>query len=136
MSDWPTVQLREVAELITKGATPTTYGLDYVESGVTFVRVNNITDDGRLALSDCLHVNERTHALFGRSQLKVDDVLLTIAGSIGRSAVVDESALPANCNQAVALIRLKKGAEPGFVARLLSSPLGKSKIEAATVQLA
>ena len=136
MSEWSTLKLSTVAQLITKGATPTTYGHEYTESGIAFVRVNNILENGQLDLSKSLFIGKTTHALFSRSQLHVNDVLVSIAGSIGRTTVVDAAVLPANCNQAVALIRLEPDFDPSYVARLLASNIGRAQITAATVQLA
>ena len=46
---WELSRLSECSELITKGATPTTYGYDYVEEyaedAVTFLRGNNTSKD-------------------------------------------------------------------------------------------
>ena len=136
MSDWTTLKLSAIAQLITKGATPTTYGHEYAEFGIAFVRVNNISENGRLDLDRCLFIGSITHALFSRSQLHANDVLISIAGSIGRTAVVEAITLPANCNQAVALVRLEVDYEPRFIARLLASNLGRAQIAASTVQLA
>lgn len=38
-SDWDIVKLREISSLITKGATPTTYGFEWQESGIPFLKV-------------------------------------------------------------------------------------------------
>ena len=42
-------------------------------------------------------------------------MLYTIAGTIGRSAIVDESLLPANTNQAIAIIRPKQPIPAAFL---------------------
>lgn len=44
-----------------------------------------------------------------RSQLKEGDILFSIAGTLGRVTCVKSSILPANTNQALAIIRLKEG---------------------------
>ena len=44
-----------------------------------------------------------------RSQLRCNDLLFSIAGAIGRVAIVDDSILPANTNQALAIIRIPEG---------------------------
>ena len=40
-----------------------------------------------------------------RSIIEANDIIFTIAGTLGRFALVDDSVLPANTNQAVAIIR-------------------------------
>jgi len=53
--------------------------------------------------------------------LKEGDVLFSIAGALGRTAVVPSEILPANTNQALAILRLKSDAEvlPQFLEYLL-----------------
>jgi len=48
--------------------------------------------------------NER----LSRSQLQIDDVLFSIAGAIGRTYLVREADLPANTNQALAIVRFNQ----------------------------
>ena len=47
-----------------------------------------------------------------RSKLKENDILFSIAGTLGRVGVVKSSILPANTNQALAIIRVKEGYIP------------------------
>ena len=44
-----------------------------------------------------------------RSQLQEDDILFSIAGTLGRVTSVSKGILPANTNQALSIIRLKEG---------------------------
>lgn len=102
------VLLDEVVVLITKGTTPTTLGMDFVESGIPFVRVQNLVAGSVDWKSEILYIDESTHDKLARSRISPGDVLLSIAGTIGRAAVVPESAPSMNCNQAVALIRVDR----------------------------
>jgi len=104
MSEWRQATVGEVATRVTKGTTPTTVGGRFSESGISFVKVEAILD-GRIDANKLAYIDEATHALLARSVLQASDVLFTIAGSIGRLALVSESLLPANANQAVAIIR-------------------------------
>ena len=66
-------------------------------------------------------------------QLKENDLLFSIAGAFGRVAVIPKSVLPANTNQALAIITLKKGIYPKFIFNFLKSSLvleeiGKLKV--------
>jgi hypothetical protein len=47
------------------------------------------------------HITQKCHDAFNRSQLKDNDVLFSITGAIGGIAVVDNSIIPANTNQAL-----------------------------------
>lgn len=106
--DWETVQLGDISEAITKGTTPTTYGHDYKEKGISFLRVENITENGKINLNDIKYISPETHEFLNRSKLEEGDILFSIAGAIGRCALVTSDILPANINQAIALIRIKE----------------------------
>lgn len=51
------------------------------------------------------HIDEETDKLLQRSRIKENDIVFTIAGTLGKFALVDRSVIPANTNQAVAIIR-------------------------------
>ena len=57
-----------------------------------------------------------------RSQLKQGDVLFGIAGSIGKVAIYNYT-IEANINQAIALLRFKKGINNLYIAYLLNSKI-------------
>ena len=48
---------------------------------------------------------KKSAPLLKRSIIHAGDVVFTIAGTLGRFALIDENVLPANTNQAVAIIR-------------------------------
>ncbi len=104
-SEWVQAKIGQVAHRVTKGTTPTTVGGHFVDAGISFVKVESITDDGRFDTAKFAFIDEDTNQLLSRSVLKEDDVLFTIAGTIGRVARVPLSILPANTNQAVAIVR-------------------------------
>lgn len=54
------------------------------------------------------HIDEETDELLKRSRIIENDIVFTIAGTLGKFALVDSSVLPANTNQAVAIIRTSK----------------------------
>ncbi|WP_400233760.1 restriction endonuclease subunit S [Methanomethylophilus alvi] len=101
------VKLSDLSICITKGTTPTTAGFEFTENGVNFVKIENITENGQLLKDSLMHVSQECHDAFRRSQLQKGDILFSIAGAIGRTAVITEDVLPANTNQALAIIRLK-----------------------------
>jgi type I restriction enzyme S subunit len=103
--NWKLVRLGEVSTLITKGSTPTSYGHSFVQHGINFVKVEAIKAGLLLPENITSHINSETHEFLKRSQLKSGDFLFSIAGSIGTCAVVTEQILPANTNQALAIIR-------------------------------
>lgn len=104
-SHWQNEKLGSLATQITKGTTPTTAGFQYQSDGIPFIKVENIID-GQVALKSVTQfISPEAHSSLKRSQFQVGDVLFSIAGTIGKTALVDVSATPANTNQAVAIIR-------------------------------
>jgi len=102
---WEWVHLATLAEQITKGTTPTTFGHSYTSEGINFVKIENL-DRGRLNLAQMTDfISRETHEIMSRSQLSAGDVLFSIAGTIGKTAVVLDADLPANTNQALAIIK-------------------------------
>ena len=103
------VKLSDIAAIITKGTTPTTLGYDYVDEGINFVKIESITDDGKFITEKFAHITSECNEKLSRSQLQENDLLFSIAGAIGRTAFVTEDILPANTNQALAIIRIPEG---------------------------
>ena len=102
--DWPMVHVRSVSNRITKGTTPTTAGHSYQVQGIVFLKVECISENGTLLPEKFAFISEECHADQLRSQLKSDDVLFSIAGALGRVALVPDNILPANTNQALSII--------------------------------
>ncbi|MGY4822632.1 restriction endonuclease subunit S [Lactococcus lactis subsp. lactis] len=98
--DWEERKLGQYTKLITKGTTPK----DKTGIGdVNFVKVENITN-GKIYPSNKIKQHEHDNYL-KRSRLEEKDILFSIAGTLGRTAIVNKSILPANTNQALAIIR-------------------------------
>jgi type I restriction enzyme S subunit len=105
ISGWVWTRLGDVSTLITKGSTPTSYGHEYTVEGINFIKVESIKNGQLLPANVTSFISSETNAFLARSRLAVDDILFSIAGSIGTCAVVTETILPANTNQALAIIR-------------------------------
>ena len=104
-------QLKDICETITKGTTPTTLGYNYQETGINFVKIESISSYGMFEPEKFAHISDECNIALRRSQLKENDILFSIAGAIGRTAIVNKSILPANTNQALAIIRLNNSEE-------------------------
>ncbi|MDV2566250.1 restriction endonuclease subunit S [Levilactobacillus brevis] len=97
---WEERKLGQYTKLITKGTTPK----DKTGIGdVNFVKVENITN-GKIYPINKIKQHEHDNYL-KRSRLEEKDILFSIAGTLGRTAIVNKSILPANTNQALAIIR-------------------------------
>ena len=124
MEDIKRVQLSEIVELITKGATPTTLGYEFQDEGVNFLKIECFDENGGFIESKVAHISEECHKKMKRSQLKNGDILFSIAGAIGRVAIVTEEMLPANINQALAIIRISdEQVYLPYIKLILTSPI-------------
>ena len=103
------VRLGDMATVVTKGTTPTTIGFQFEDSGINFVKIESISEDGTFLKEKFSHISDECNVQMRRSQLQENDILFSIAGAIGRSAIVTKEILPANTNQALAIIRVPKG---------------------------
>ena len=103
---WEQRKLNELTNIITKGTTP----LDKVNEGtINFIKIENIDSfSGNINITSKI-TEEEHNSYLKRSQLKENDLLFSIAGTLGRVTVVKSDVLPANTNQALAIIRLKDG---------------------------
>ena len=103
--NWEIARLGDLSHIISKGTTPTSIGFKFEDSGVSFVKIENI-ENGRIdSGSISQFISEETNNALSRSQLKKGDILFSIAGTIGKTAIVFEEDLPCNTNQGLAFIR-------------------------------
>ena len=124
MEDIKRVQLSEIVELITKGTTPTTLGYEFQDEGVNFFKIECFDENGGFIESKVAHISEECHKKMKRSQFKNGDILFSIAGAIGRVAIVTEEMLPANINQALAIIRISdEQVYLPYIKLILTSPI-------------
>lgn len=120
------MKLGDLSITITKGTTPKTYS----KSGICFIRTEAIESD-LINFDKVKYIDDDIHnGSLRRSILQANDILFTIAGAtIGKCVVVPASALPANTNQALAIIRLKENYEHKYIFYLLKSKYMKDYIQ-------
>ena len=130
-------QLASICEVITKGTTPSTYGFDFQDNGINFIKAESISSEGQFLKEKIAFISEDCQEAFKRSQLLENDILFSIAGVIGRTAIVNKTILPANTNQAIAIIRLKrKDIIPKFIEIQLNLESIRQEIKLNTSQAA
>ena len=98
---WKRIKIHEITDSITKGTTPKNYS----EEGINFIKVENIENNQIININSYIHVNTHKNEL-SRSILEKNDLLFSIAGTLGRTAKVTEDILPANTNQALAILKI------------------------------
>jgi len=115
---WEKRKLSELTTLITKGTTPKSFS----PTGINFIKIECFQNE-RISNEKCLFIDEKTHFKeLKRSILVEGDLLFAIAGAtIGKCDFVKKEILPANTNQALAIIRLKEDVNAHFVYHNLKS---------------
>ena len=126
-------RLANHCQLITKGTTPTSIGLAFVDKGVPFLRVGNVSRGSVNYMADTLFIDSEANSVLKRSQIVSGDVLLSIAGTIGRAGVVPSCAPAMNCNQALAIIRTRDSVDRQYLRHWLESRQAQAQMAGATV---
>lgn len=105
---WSIGKLSDLVEKISKGTTATKDDLIGLNGEIPFLKVKDISSDGLILKNNLELIPKSVHEnQLKRSILETNDILFSIAGTIGRLAIVDLEMNYANCNQALAFIRLK-----------------------------
>lgn len=100
-------KLKSLCKLITKGTTPSTYGFDFQSNGINFIKSECLVNSRTINLSKISYISDEANNKLFRSKLEENDILMSIAGAyLGKLGIVKKELLPANINQAVAIIRV------------------------------
>ena len=125
---WAWSRLLPLTTKIGAGSTPTGGAAVYSDSGVKFIRSQNVYDDG-LLLDDVAYISEDINRKKAGSIVKAKDILLNITGgSIGRCALVPDDFDIANVNQHVIIIRLVDAGLRHFLHSAIVSPYIQEQI--------
>jgi len=134
---WKLMPLGDVCLKITKGTTPTTIGGRFTDDGIKFIKVETISEFGSLEEAKLAFIDEESHEMLKRSQLEANDVLFSIAGAIGRTYLVKEQDIPANTNQALAIVRFNQDVVlPSYGFYALRAPYFQSQAFGRIIQCA
>ena len=123
---WQIKPLKELSTLITNGNTPKGGSENYVDSGIIFLRSQNVWRN-RIDLSDVAYIDEATNQKMRKSIVKHKDILITKTGrintensSLGRAALYLGEDDSANINGHVYLVRLRDTVIPEFAVTILT----------------
>lgn len=104
---WEWVRLGYFTSVVTKGTTPRGGNVAYLNKGIGFLRAENVAGLDKLDKDNLKYIDEQTHNGFlKRSIIEKNDILITIAGTLGRTGLVRTEDLPLNANQAVSIVRM------------------------------
>lgn len=119
-------RLRSYAQSFAGGATPSKREFEkyYSDSqtGIPFLRVQNLQTNGELSLNECIYINEETHnGLLKRSQVSGGDLLVKITG-VGRMAIasVAPEDFKGNTNQHMVVIKTGDSSISKYLAHYLN----------------
>mgnify|MGYP000047128338 CR=1 FL=1 len=120
---WEFARLGDLTTRIGSGSTPRGGQSAYEDSGIIFLRSQNVWNDG-LRLNDTAYISEETHQKMSNTHVYPGDVLLNITGaSLGRSIIFPKELVEANVSQHVTIIRLIEQNMGSFVHMGILSPL-------------
>ena len=127
---WKWCRLGDCSSLISKGTTPKGGKEAYIKEGINFLRIENLNEDGSINHSNISHISKEEHeGSLKRSILEAGDLLISIAGTLGKVGFVRECDLPMNTNQAIAFVRLHKNLfENMYLKYAIESPLVNNKL--------
>ncbi len=122
------VKLGSLCHVVTKGTTPTSVGLSFANDGIPFLRIQNLRGSV-VSLDNVLFIDKKAHQTLNRSIIRPKDFLITIAGTIGRVAIVPDDFQECNCNQAIAILRFDYSKlDPRYLFHWLSTADAMSQI--------
>lgn len=127
-SSWTIKKIKDLATVITKGTSPSSAGFEFVSEGINFIKVESISKKNKIDEYNLSKITEECHTKFNRSIIEEDDLLMSIAGTLGRVTIVESNFLPANTNQALAIIRLQNKGIVKFLYYVLQSQFIQKKI--------
>jgi type I restriction enzyme S subunit len=124
--EWVVKKIDEIAEKVNSGKTPLGGDSVYSETGILFIRSQNVADN-RLSYENSTFIPEEINDTMKNSIVKPRDILLNITGaSLGRSCVVPDDFTVGNVNQHVCIVRLNKSSDPYFLQPIFSSEKGQN----------
>ncbi|MDM1481111.1 restriction endonuclease subunit S [Myroides odoratimimus] len=124
--EWETKTLGEISQLITKGTTPK----KFTNQGIKYIKIESFKENS-IDIEKCMFIDEITHNKeLKRSILREGDILFAIAGAtIGKTNIVTKAVLPANTNQALAIIRLNEKEVKSYIIQILKSAIMQKYIK-------
>lgn len=128
--EWGLTKLKYLTTKIGSGITPSGGATVYQDSGVLFVRSQNVHTDG-LRLDDVAYISEDIDNKMQGSRVLFGDVLLNITGaSIGRCTTFNLENTRANVNQHVCIVRpIQELVMSKYLQYVLNSKLGQTQID-------
>lgn len=122
---WLWRRASDICEFISSGSTPKAHLMHAEIGDIPFLKVYNITQDGRIDFTNKpTYVDRETHEnQLKRSRVRPGDVLTNIVGPpLGKTAVVPGYYPEWNINQAIVAFRAARDVHPEWLALVLRTP--------------
>lgn len=132
------VKLKDITTKITKGTTPSNIGASFEDEGINYFRSEMLGKSKYIDKSrGMMYISESTHNKLKRSQINPGDILFSMAGIyLGKLAIVRDEDVPANTNQAVALIRSNRGVNIDYLYYFMAQKSFNSYVNCMSAQAA
>lgn len=98
---------------------------DYQDTGIPYIRVQNLGWGTEITLDNIVYISETTNAKIVNSTLKPNDILFAKTGAtIGKTGIIPENIPIANTTSHVGKITVREKYNPKFILYVLSSQVG------------
>jgi len=121
------IEIGKVADVVDGPFGSSLHAENYVEKGIPFLRVHNVTKEGLLNLYDLVFICEEDHERLKSSEALPGDVIITKTGWVGFATVITDDIKKCNYRADLAKIRLRATSrlDPYFVSMFLNSKYGR-----------
>jgi type I restriction enzyme S subunit len=128
LPEWDDILSKELFSFVTSGSRG--WAKYYSESGSLFLRVGNLDHHTiKLDLSKKQYVNPPRNSEGTRTEVKVNDLLISITADVGMIGLVPENFEKAYINQHISLARPKSIIHPAYLAWYLTSAEGQFQFQ-------
>jgi len=119
---WVWCRLLKICSKTGSGSTPKGGKTAYVNSGIKFIRSQNVYDSG-LITEGIVFIPDGVHQKMKGTKVEAEDLLLNITGgSIGRCCIVPKNFDNGNINQHVAIVRCIDNGFSHYLHKVICSP--------------
>jgi restriction endonuclease S subunit len=96
------------------------------KNGIRYISAKCVKANS-FVIDNCIFISSKQNDANPRTQLCLNDVIITTVGTIGNVAVVTEDIIPSNCDRHVGIIRTnwKSKIDPYYISIFLNSKYGK-----------
>ena len=133
---WETKTIGEIAELKGGKRVPKGYKLEITPTGYPYIRVADFNDNGSVDLDDIHYISKEVFEGIKRYIITINDVYISIAGTIGKSGIIPEELNGANLTENACRLVFKEVVDKKYIYYCTISSDFKEQIIKLTMQAA